>query len=168
LEPTADLAYALAERILKAEKYSEAANYYKQAIELEEDDLKKAVYYVKLGDITRRLGDNIQARSYALKSIELDATSGYPYLLIGNIYAAVSKECSDEEFHQKAVYWAAVDKFAKAKSVDPELAAEANRYIEAYKARFPDGETIFMYGFKVGDVYTVGCWINEKTTVRAR
>ena len=75
---------------------------------------------------------------------------------------------SKEEFDQKAVYWAAVDKFVKAKSVDPQLTDEANRYIEAYKARFPDGETIFFYNYKQGDSYTVECWINEKTTVRAR
>lgn len=168
LEPTANLAYALARRINRNEKLNEATVYYKQAIDLQEDDLIKATYYLELGDVTRRLGDYAQARTYALKSIELDATSGYPYLLIGNIYAASSESCGEEKFHQKAVYWAAVDKFKKAKSVDPELAADANRFIEAYQPHFPDNETIFFYNYKQGDSYTVECWINEKTTVRAR
>ncbi|MDA3952060.1 MAG: tetratricopeptide repeat protein [Bacteroidales bacterium] len=168
MEPTADLAYELAKRINKEDKLNEAVVYYKQAIELQEDDLQKAKYYLELGDVTRRIGDYSQSRTYALKSIELDATSGYPYLLIGNIYAASSKSCSEEEFEQKAVYWAAVDQFAKAKSVDPELADDANKFIDAYKPHFPDNETIFFYNYKQGDSYTVGCWINEKTTVRAR
>jgi tetratricopeptide (TPR) repeat protein len=168
LEPNSELAYELARISNRAEKLQNATKYYKQAIEIETDDAQKAKYYLELGDVTRRIGDYPQARSYALKSAELDATNGYPYLLIGNIYAASSKACGEEEFEQKAVYWAAVDKFIKAKTVDPELTDDANKYIEAYKPHFPDNETIFFYGFKEGDTYTVGCWINEKTAVRAR
>lgn len=168
LDPTADRAYTLAKRVNNDDKLNEAVVYYEQAIELQEDDLQKAKYYLELGDVTRRLGDYPKARTYALKSIELDATSGYPYLLIGNIYAASSKSCGEEEFEQKAVYWAAVDKFAKAKSVDPELTSDADRFIEAYRPHFPDNETIFFYNLKQGASYTVGCWINERTTVRAR
>ena len=168
LEPTAALAYELARITNQAEKLDDASIYYKQAIELEVEDLQKAKYYLELADVTRRQGNYPQARTYALKSIEFDATSGYPYIIIGNIYAASSKSCAKEEFEQKAVYWAAVDKFVKAKSVDPELTDDANKFIEAYKPHFPDNETIFFYGFKQGDSYTVECWINEKTTVRAR
>jgi len=168
LEPAADLAYELAKLSNKNENLEDAARYYKQAIELEVEDLQKAKYYLELGDVIRRLGNYSQARTYALKSIEFDAESGYPYLLIGNIYAAASKSCGEEEFQQKAVYWAAVDKFVKAKTVDPELTDDANKFIEAYRPHFPDNETIFFQGFKEGDNYTVGCWINEVTTVRSR
>ena len=168
IEPTATLAYELARTKNQAEKLDESVIYYKQAIELEVEDLQKAKYYLELADVTRRLGDYPQARTYALKSIEFDTTSGLPYIIIGNIYAASCESCAEKEFEQKAVYWAAVDKFVKAKKVDPELTDDANKYIEAYKAHFPDNETIFFYGFKQGDSYTVECWINEKTTVRAR
>ncbi len=168
LAPTAKLAYELAKLTNKSDKLEDATRYYKQAIELEIEDVQKAKYYLELGDVTRRLGNYSQARTYALNSIELDATSGYPYLLIGNIYAAASKSCGEEEYQQKAVYWAAVDKFIQAKAVDPELTDDANKFIEAYKPHFPDNETIFFYGYKEGGSYTVGCWINEKTTVRAR
>jgi tetratricopeptide (TPR) repeat protein len=168
LEPTAKLSYELAKLSNTHEKLEDAARYYKQAIELEVEDIQKAKYYLELGDVTRRLGNYSQARTYALNSIELDATNGYPYLLIGNIYAAASKSCGEEEFEQKAVYWAAVDKFKKAKSIDPELTEDCNRFIEAYRPHFPDTETIFFYNLKEGDSYIVGCWINEKTTVRSR
>ncbi len=168
LAPTADLASELAKLSNKNKKLEEAARYYKQAIELEVDDKRKANFYLELGDVIRRLGNLSQARTYALNSIELDPASGYPYLLIGNIYAAASKTCGEEEFHQKAVYWVAVDKFLKAKTIDPELTENANKFIETYRPHFPDNETIFFYNYKQGDIYTVGCWINEKTKVRAR
>lgn len=168
LEPTSDLAYELAKLSNQSENLEAASKYYLQAIELQEDAELKAKYYLELGDVTRRIGDYPKARTYALKSIENDPTSGYPYLLIGNIYAASSKSCSEDEFAQKAVYWAAVDKFKKAKSVDPKLAEDADKFIEAYRPHFPDNETIFFYNLNEGDTYTVECWINEKTTVRAR
>jgi len=168
IEPSAEIAKELAKISNQKENLEVAARYYKQAIEMQNDKTEKANYYLELGDVTRRLGNYSQARTYALNSIELNPNNGYPYLLIGNIYAASSKSCSEDEFEQRAVYWAAVDKFAKAKSIDPQLAADANKFIEAYRPHFPDNETIFFYGLKVGDNYTVGCWINETTTVRSR
>jgi len=168
MEPTAELGKELAKLNNQKENLDAATKYYKQAIEMQDDNIEKANYYLELGDVTRRLGNYSQARTYALNSIELNPENGYPYLLIGNIYAASSKTCSEDEFEQKAVYWAAVDKFAKAKAIDPELTVDANRFIEAYRPHFPDSETIFFYGLKVGDSYTVGCWINENTTVRSR
>lgn len=168
LEPSSELASEIARIANQNEKLDVAATYYTQAIELGVDKLEKAKYYLEIADVARRQGDYPKARSYALKSIELDPTSGLPYIIIGNIYAASYKSCSDKEFEQKAVYWAAVDKFAKAKRIDPELTDDANKYIEAYKPHFPDNETIFFNGFKQGDTYTVKCWINETTTVRAR
>jgi len=168
MEPTAQLAYELAKLSTHAEKFNDATTYFKQAIELETEDLQKSKYYLELSDVTRRMENFTQARTYALKSAELDPTSGYPYLLIGTMYAASHKMCGEEELEQKSVYWVAVDKMMKAKSIDPELTEDANKFIESYKARFLDNETIFFYGLKEGSTYTVGCWINEKTSVRAR
>ena len=168
IEPSAELAKELAKISKQNENLEGAARYFKQAIEMQNDNIEKSISYLELGDITRRLGNYSQARTYALNSIEMDPNNGYPYLLIGNIYAASSKSCSEEEFEQKAVYWAAVDKFAKAKAIDPELTEDADKFIEAYRPHFPDNETIFFYGLKEGGIYTVGCWINEKTTVRSR
>lgn len=168
LEPSSELAAEIARITNQSGKLDIAVKYYTQAIELAVDKLEKAKYYLEIADVTRRKGDFPKAKSYALKSIELDPTSGLPYIIIGNIYAASNESCSDKEFEQKAVYWAAVDKFVKAKSIDPELTNDANKYIDAYRPHFPDTETIFFNGFKQGDTYTVKCWINETTTVRAR
>ena len=112
------------------------------------------------------MGNYETAKKYALKSAELNPESGYPYLLLGNIYAAGNKTCGEKEFEHKAIYWAAVDQFIKAKQVDPELTDEANNFIEAYSPHFPNQEDAFFEGYNNGDTYTIGCWINETTTVR--
>ncbi|MFO7938882.1 MAG: tetratricopeptide repeat protein [Bacteroidales bacterium] len=168
IEPSAELAHELARIKADKEKYEEAARYYKQAIELQNDNKKKASYYLELGDITyRKLGNHSQARTYALNAAELVENNGRAYMLIGHIYAS-TKSCGEDELGKAAIYWVAVDKFAKAKALDENLTDEANKYIQAYSQYFPDNETIFFHGFKEGDAYTVGCWINEKTTVRSR
>jgi tetratricopeptide (TPR) repeat protein len=166
LDPNAELAYEIAKLSSKKEKFQVASKYFHQAIELQDDIIEKAKYYLELGDATRKMGNYETAKKYALKSAELNPESGYPYLLLGNIYAAGNKTCGEKEFEHKAVYWVAVDQFIKAKQIDPELADEADNFIEAYSPHFPNQEDAFFEGYNNGDTYTVGCWINETTTVR--
>ncbi len=167
-EPSARSAYLLAQMNYERKKYEAAARYYKEAIELETDNIEKSKYYLKLGDITyRELGNHSLARTYAIRAKECDPSSGHPYLLIGSIYAA-SKACGEDDLGERAVYWLSVDYFIKAKNVDPELAEIANKNISLYSQHFPDTETIFFHGYKEGDEYLIECWINEKTKVRAR
>ena len=60
--------------------------------------------------------------------------------------------------------WAAADKYSKAASVDPSVAAEAAE--KRSKLRFPAGEDKFVRGLSDGTSYFVGCWIQESTVVR--
>ncbi len=167
LEPSAESSASMARAALKRELFSESSEFYLQAIELQTDELEKSKLYYELGLITfSQLNNYSLARNYAYKSIELDKTSGKPYILIGNLYAASAKQCGDDDFQQRTVYWAAVDKFEQAKKVDPSLVIEANKLIEAYSPYFPDGESLFFNGLEEGTSYKVGCWINETTTIR--
>ena len=168
IDPSAKSSYFLAEMNVDRANYEKASVLYKQAIELETDSKEKARYYMKLGDITyHKLGNNSLSRTYARKAAELDPESGHPYLLIGAIYAG-SEPCGDDDIAKKALYWIAVDNFVKAKQVDNELAEIANKSINAYSQHFPDTETLFFHGLKVGDRYSVDCWINETTIVKTR
>ena len=168
IDPSAKSSYFLAEMNIDRANYEKASVLYKQAIELETDSKEKARYYMKLGDITyHKLGNNSLARTYARKAADLDTESGHPYLLIGAIYAG-SEPCGDDDIAKKALYWVAVDYFAKAKQVDNELANIANKSINAYSQHFPDTETLFFHGLKIGDRYSIDCWINETTIVRSR
>ncbi len=167
-EPSAQAAFGLAKLFLSKEEYEKAIAYYQEAIEREEDPSKKADYLYQLGYITNaHLKQPQKARTYALEAIELRPDWGDPYILIGDAYAG-SKDCFTDEFEKNTIYWAAVDQFSKAKSVDAAVAEKANERISTYKNYFPDIETIFFYSLKEGDNYKVGCWINETTKVRAR
>lgn len=153
---------------LKKEDYDKAADYYKEAIEVETDPEKKADYLYQLAYITNtKMQDPKTARTLANQAIELNPAWGDPYILIGDVYAS-SKSCFEDDFEQSTIYWAAVDKFQKAKAVDSEVSEKASERIETYSKYFPDAETIFFYSLKEGDNYTVGCWINENTKVRSR
>ena len=167
-EPSAAAAFGLAKLFLSKEQYDKAITYYKEAIDREEDPSKKADYLYQLGFITNaHLKQPQKARTYALEAIKLKPDWGEPYILIGDAYVG-SKDCFTDEFEKTTIYWAAVDQFSKAKSVDAAVAEKANERISTYKKYFPDIETIFFYSLKEGDNYKVGCWINETTKVRAR
>ena len=167
-EPSALAAFSLARLAVIKENYSKAVTYYKEAIEKEQDKSNKAEYYYQLGWVTfEKFNDAQTARKYALQAINLKHGWGEPFLLIGDMYAK-AVDCFADEFKKNTVYWVAVDKYNQAKEVDPSVSEKADDRIKVYSAYFPDAETLFFNGLKVGDQYKIGCWINEKTTVKAR
>jgi len=167
LDPTASSAYALARYFFRSNSFAKAAEYYRKAIELQEDNNEKAKYYYELAVLTgNRLNQPALARTYALKAIEYRNNWGDPYIFIGNLYASSSKDCGQDGFEQATVFWAAVDKYIRARAVDPSCADEANRLINTYSQYFPKREDGFFRTITEGQDYQVGCWINENTKVR--
>ncbi len=150
--------------------FSKAEKYLKKAINLEEIDTLKAKYYYKLSKLYYEDMHNYQGtRTAALQALKYKSNWGYPYLIIGKAYASSASSCGSEKKPQKwGAYWAAVDKFVKAKAVDSDedLVKEANKLIGAYRGNFPLTEDAFMYTLTSGQAFTVACWINENTTVR--
>ncbi len=167
-DPSASAAYNLARLFESQNNFGKASYYYSQAIELEPDNKIKANYYYRWSLSAEQQGDHQISRTNALKAVELNPSLGEPYLVIGLAYAASSNLCGSNAFEKAAVFWAAVDMFVKAKNVDPGLTEKANEYIGKYSAYFPTKEEAFFNGYTDGMTYTVGCWINEKTTVRTR
>ncbi len=167
-EPSAAAAYGLAQLFVAKGQYTKSISYYQEAIDSEKDPLKKADYYYQVAFIINtKMNQPRKVRSYALEALKLKPNWGDPYILIGDAYAG-AKDCFDDEFEKTTIYWVAVDKYNKAKAVDPSAAQKANERISIYSKYFPDVETIFFYRLKKGDNYTVGCWINETTKVRHR
>ena len=77
------------------------------------------------------------------------------------------------EFEQKLVYSLAIDKFLKAKSVDPSFNDIANKKIAKYSVYLPTTDDAFFYSkedrkITEGSAYQFGCWINESTKVRLK
>lgn len=169
LEPSADNAYTLAWYYIKTEKFGQSVTYLKKAIELEPDPEKKAHYYYQLALISSTKIDNQQdAAAYGVEALKLKSDWGDPYFVIANAYILGSKSCFESAFERSAVYWVASDLCAKAKAADPSVAERANSLIEDYSRFYPNNEEIFFRSLQEGGEYRIGCWINEKTTVRIR
>ena len=165
LNPSPESAYFIGKRYLADQEYTKAVSYLQEATK-SEDKKSAEQAYKYLAQIMLKEGNFEQGRTYARKAIELDKTDGEPYMIIGYLYASSSKECNSNPLHAKAVLWAAVDKFQKAKEVDPSMAAKANEMIRDYSKMFPTSEDAFFYNVFEGDTYEVGCWINETTKAR--
>ena len=133
------------------------------------DDIdKKAKYTLLIAKIYYGDIKNFpQSRKYALKAAELRSNWGEPYLLIGKLYASSGPLCGPGRgWDSQIVTWPAIDKFQKAKQVDPSIAEEANKWINQYTQYMPKKEDIFQRSISKGDSFTVGCWIQERTRVR--
>lgn len=168
IKPDAASAYTISQIYKRRGRYTMATNYLQEAADLEEDGQAKARYYIDMADITFRIEKDLpKAKSYVLKAIEADPSSGLPHILLGNIYGN-AKDYGDDELAHQAVFWAAVDQFEIAKQKDPSLAEVADERIASFSKHFPSQETVFFYGYKVGDTYELGGWINVRTKVRIR
>jgi len=166
-EKTANAALSLAQSFFKRGENANAEQYYLEAINLEQDNLRKADISYELGLLFFANFKNYpKARQYARMAINFNPNHGKAYMLIGRAYAAGSAGCGENAFEQKAVNWVIVDQFIKARNVDPSVAEDANEMIGRYSSRFPTQEEAFWYDIKEGQSYTVGCWIGETTTVR--
>jgi tetratricopeptide (TPR) repeat protein len=166
-KPTGQSAYLMGKLSMIKGDIGKAESYFSEAIPKLDDGLKAKTYYY-LAKINYDQKSFNEARSYALKSLSISPADGKCYLLIGNLYAASAASCGGtDEIASKAGYWTAVDKFIKARNVDPSVADEANKAIAAYSLYFPTRERLFFNELKEGSSYNVGCWIGETTTVRA-
>lgn len=168
VEPTAESAIGCGKQALKKGDTETAIKYFEEAITLETDAVAKSDYYYMIAAMYYEQNNYPKAREYALKSVEANPKYGAPLILIGNMYAASAKSIyPNDPVLARTVYYAAVDKFERAKQIDPGVAEEANRMIATYRAHFPSTEEVFMHpDLDKGKKITIGGWINESTTIR--
>ena len=92
---------------------------------------------------------------------------GDPYLLIGRMYASSGPLCGPGRgWDSQIVIWPAMDMWNKAKSIDPNAAEEANKFLNQYRQYLPTVEDAFLRSVKEGQNYKVPCWIQRTTKVR--
>ena len=164
LEPSALAASKMGKMSISRNEFNQAINYFKEALDLEDDIEKKAKYYLGLADAYRNSGSFSQARQAAYKSLDLKNKWGEGYMSLGNIYIAGAKSCGNE-FEQKTVYWIAVDMFNLAKR-DADVEARAKKSINTYSKYFPSTEVCFFNNVVKNSDYKIECWINKSTVVR--
>ncbi len=177
LQPNAESAFLMGRLNSSRENFEEAIRYFQEAVDLYSEDDPEAhadeIFrsYWLMAEITyRQLRNMPQARRYARQAHEAVPTDGRPLILIGEMYAASASDCGDDEFTRQTAYWVAYDKFAEAARVaeDESVKDRAEQFANTYRQYFPDRELIFFHGYSEGESYTVQCWINRTTTIRAR
>jgi hypothetical protein len=166
LEPSAQSAFLMGKLSLQKDQASKAADYMQEAANLFEDSADKIKALEVLASINFSQRNFSQARTNAQKIIQLNPNYGKAYLLIGDLYAASASMCSGDDLGGSTVYWVAVDKYQKARSVDPSVEEEASAKISQYSRHYPKASDLFFRDMVEGTSYTVGCWINESTTIR--
>ena len=165
IEPTAETAIGCGYMYYKKGDFDKCISYFDNAIELEQDPIKKADYNYSAAAVCFSNKQLSKAKQYARKAIELNGASGKPYILIARMYAS-SPKWSDEAALNKCTYFAVIDKLQKAKNVDESVTEEANELIRTYSGYTPKDEDLFFIGLKKGDAVTIGGWIGETTTIR--
>ena len=166
LEPSTDAALSLAKAFGKQGDDTKAVSYYTKAADLAPTDEAKYEIWIKLAKTAKNNKQYSTVRDYARKALAINPNSGEAYILIGDAYAASASSCGTGDLGRGGVYLVAVDKYYKAKNVDPSVAKDAQDQINKYSSYFPGKEDAFFKGINNGDSYSVGCWIGETTTVR--
>ena len=132
IQPTAESAVGLAKQSLKKKDYDQALTYFQDAVNMETDAKNKADIYYSMGIVSYDQKNYSKARQYCLKAAETNPASGAPYLLIGKMYASTAKSVyPDDDVLARASYNAAIDKFEKARQIDPSSAEEASSLISS-------------------------------------
>ena len=179
LQPTQESAAGCASMAAKKGDYEQAIAYYDQAIKLAmvEDAMEDVADYQYNAAFYcyNNLKKYAEARKYALASIatlqglSMNKGQGRCYIIIGMCYASTQLYPQDAKGRilNKTVYWAAVDKFVKAKQVDPSVEAQASEFISSYSKYYPTKEERFDLPNEFsGNTYFVGGWIGESTSIR--
>lgn len=167
--PNVDAAMKLGAMYVLLDNMDKAAEYFEKAADLSTDNGEKAKVYMLLASVQAQNGQYSQARSSALKAAGYRKNWGKPYLFIGDLYAGSMGRCQTENgCENRAVFWAAVDKYSYAKSIDPSCTDDANKKIGVAAANYPTKEDCFFIGLQSGQSYKVGCWIQESTTIRTK
>ncbi len=151
--------------LYKKGKINEAMEYYKQAVDQEPDNLKKAKNLLKIAQLFSKKGQKSQARNYANQALKFNPNLGSAYLLISSLYASSANSCGSNVFEKRMVYVAALNKARRAASVDPSIESRAGKFIASYRSNIPTKKDVFTAGVTPGSSYTVRCWIGETVRV---
>ena len=168
IDPGPVSAHQLGILFIAKSDFNKAATYLQMAVAGEGiDDKTRAEWYYELTVVTLANKDYCGAITWAREAVIRKPDYGKAYIALGDAMIA-SRDNLGDDFEKRAAFWVAADKYAKAKSVDPSVASNANKKLNDYKAQYPNHEEVFFRDIKDGDSYQVKGCINEYTTVRSR
>lgn len=147
-----------------------AHNKFKEYVASEEDATRKYQTAMYVGGSHYQANDFPKAREAYQIAAQADASQGEPYYYIGLMYLSSGPLCGPGTgFDSQRVIWVAFDKFdtAMTKTLTEDIKADITSTKGEYAGFIPTKEQIAQKQLKVGDIYTVPCWINEATTIRS-
>lgn len=161
MEPTFGVAKIIGTNLSAAGNIDEAVTYFNQAIELTDENSKKAEIYYILALQYRQRGQKATAKRYALKTVETDGSRRDAYKLIGDLYFTSFNDCKKGEnpVSDRAVYLAAFEMYQRAGD---------NKMMEAAREQFPSVTDIFQWNMEEGQSITIDCWFKETVTLQKR
>ena len=177
LEPTFDSALTLAETEKGNSSYTSAAEYFKQALEMADNDTDKKNINLELADVYSSTGELSTSKRYVQDALAIDDAFGRAYIKLASIYGQAVSSCTESrklEARDKVVYWVVVDYLTRAKSVDASVTNTVNSQLATYEAVTPSTEDkFFTLAYEQGQRVQVNSsldscysWINESTVVR--
>ena len=177
LEPTFDSALTLAETEKGNSSYTSAAEYFKQALEMADNDTDKKNINLELADVYSSTGELSTSKRYVQDALAIDDAFGRAYIKLASVYGQAVSSCTESrklEARDKVVYWVVVDYLTRAKSVDASVTNTVNSQLATYEAVTPSTEDkFFTLAYEQGQRVQVNSsldscysWINESTVVR--
>ncbi len=146
-------------------EYGRALDRYEECLSTATDaDARAQVYYSIASIKLYRQNNAGGALSAARQAASLKPGWGRPYILIGDAYAKMGRGCDD--WNSRLAVLAAIEKYSYARSIDGEVADDANKRIGQYSDAMPARQDGFMRGLKEGQSVPVGCGIGETVKLR--
>ena len=172
LNPSADVAMALAESYQDIKKYDKANQYLREALAKATDAVERENLLVRVGTLEMAENDNraaVATFNEVLKN-EAEDGDGLAYYFLAQCYVAGAQGCSG--FGRDATFWVAYDMLQKAipmlETQQPDLVENAKTLAASYRRAFPSTEECFFNELKEGSSYTVNCGYASGMTTRVR
>lgn len=162
IKPTPRAAIAKAKRLIENGDTNGAIKLAQEAVDMETDNTKKALYAYSVAAMYFKKGNASSARQWCKKTEQLAPTMGKAYLLEAS---CVARLASGDNLEKSKYFCLAYDKALRAKAVDPACAGAANKACGGYAAHFYPKSEAFFQGLKENQSATV---LGESTTLRLR
>jgi len=170
-EPTPKLLMIQGNFYFNDGNYSLAAESYTKAFESFTDKELNEKYdaAMKNAEIALVQKQYQTARTWAMRALSLKSDDPDALIMLGDIYLYGAGTCGTSIIAKYVGFWAAFDKYQRAKSLsnDPVIQSKANNGISNARRSFPQTSELFFNQLKPGQTVTAPCWIGETTTVRA-
>jgi tetratricopeptide (TPR) repeat protein len=160
-EPSFGIAKFLGIRAAQDGNIAQASEYYQEAIDLTDENTKKAEVYLNIAKLHYSNGNKVEARSNSRKALAFDPSLSDAYSLVGDMYMSSFEDCKggEKKTEDYAIFIAAYNQYKRAGD---------SAGMSKAKALFPSIEDIFNDGYEEGQTIQVGCWINESVVLERR